>query len=74
MPSYLKEQKAWRMTLDHLYNEYHSRLFENDLEIIKGQYIQVYEKDNHCGGYQFDGKVQQLHVYDIWISITVKSG
>ncbi len=57
MPSYLKDQAAWKVTLDHLFNEYHTSLIEKDIEIIKGQYIQVYEKDSHCGVYQFTGKV-----------------
>ena len=57
IPGYLKEQNAWKVTLDHLFNEYHSTLFDKDPEIIKGQYIQVYEKDSMCGFHQFSGKV-----------------
>ncbi len=58
MPSYLKEQTAWKVTLDLNFNEYSMSLMEKDVEIIKGQYIHIYETDAHCGVYQFSGKVQ----------------
>ena len=63
MPSYLKEQTAWKVTLDLNFNEYSMSLMEKDVEIIKGQYIHIYESDIHCGVYQFSGKVTNAHIH-----------
>lgn len=76
MPAYLKEQQAWKETIDHLFSEYHFNLNHRDEAVIKGQYIQVYERDSYCGIYQFNVKSSQRTglSLDAKVCVSWKSG